>query len=361
MSLIQRVQRDLRQLLLEKHQWQVERQQWQVERRQWQDAVDACCREIDFLNRKVREADSELRRTRENARQELLEAQTARDTIGRIAMKELKRAGGCMQYLLEFELDAYKTTSGDLKAAQQEVQRFIEEYKSDMQRLETERARTAEERLRTAEANLRMAEEKLRTAEDKVRARELYGDLCQQLRTAQSDCAAWSEELFAASHDCAQQTKSLQNQLSSAKGQLRKLQTELKKSLQDQEDGFKKSLESKDTEIARLREALKTCEQNFKAAAEFRDKEKRGRESDCVFFRGLVDAAESLANAQIKECRKLEEECMRLREKVQQLEKKIENWQPVIKLTNDRHKAKVAKLEAEIERLQAALPDKESA
>jgi hypothetical protein len=74
MSLIQRVQRDLRQLLLEKQQWQVERQQWQVERQQWQDAVEACCREIDFLNRKVREADSELRRTRENARQELLEA-----------------------------------------------------------------------------------------------------------------------------------------------------------------------------------------------------------------------------------------------------------------------------------------------
>jgi chromosome segregation ATPase len=351
MILIQRVQRDLRQLLLEK-------QQWQVERQQWQDAVERCCGEIDILNRKLHEADSELRRTRKNARQKLLEAQTAGDTIGRIAMKELKRAGGCMQYLLEFELDAYKTTSGDLKAEQQEVQRFIEEYKCDMQRLETERAQKAEERLRTAEANLRTAEEKLRTAEDKLRARELYGDLCQQLRTAQSDCAAWSEELTAASHDCTQQTKSLQNQLSSAKGQLRKLQTELKISLQNKEDGFKMSLQSKDTEITRLREALKTCEQNFKAAAEFRDKEERGRESGCVFFRGLVDAAESLAQAQIKECRKLEEECMQLKQKVQQGEKMNANWRPFMKTINDRHKAEVARLQAEIERLQAAPSDK---
>jgi hypothetical protein len=46
---------------------------------------------------------------------------------------------------------------------------------------------------------------------------------------------------------------------------------------------------------------------------------------------------------------------MRLREKVQQDEKKNENWRPVMKMINDRNKAKVAKLEAEIERLQAAL------
>jgi hypothetical protein len=86
--------------------------------------------------------------------------------------------------------------------------------------------------------------------------------------------------------------------------------------------------------------------------------EKQERESDCVFFRGLVDAAESLANEQIKQYRKLEEECMQLKEKVQQEEKKNTNLRPLMKLMNDRHKAEVARLQADIESLQAAPCDK---
>jgi chromosome segregation ATPase len=377
-----------------------EKQQWEEERQQWQDAVNRCSVQIEFLNRSLLEAAGELHRLREShsslqasleaAERQALEAQSSRDSIGKIAMKELKRAGACVQYLLEFELDAHKTTCGDLETARQQIQRFIQEYKCDMERLQAERARTAEQNLRS---------------------RELCEGLCRHLREAQSDCAAWREAL----REHEEQMKSLQNQLSSVKGQLRKQQTELRDSLRGREaeiarlqNESARSHRGKDEEIARLQHALRLLEQNFKSAAELRDAD-REQYQDCV------RVAEFHANAQISNCRRLEEElrkekrlsailestskatlseCKDLKETVKKLEStaqirlfeckdlqetvrtlgervqsqelqeqtivdlklQVANYRPFMQSMQAKHQAEKETLQAEIERLRAALP-----